>query len=49
VHNWSGFDSILLFKYLQPHFKIESFIFDRKMIATRLFDLEVQSRITKNP
>ena len=38
AHNWSGFDSILLFKYIEPHFNTDPVFFDGKIIAVKLYD-----------
>jgi len=40
VHNWSGFDSLLLFKYIQPHWHCEPIVFDGKMIALKIYRKE---------
>jgi hypothetical protein len=32
AHNWSGFDSILLLKYIEPHFNTDPVFFDGKIL-----------------
>lgn len=36
VHNWAGFDSLYLLKYLELDYKIDPFTFDGNLLSLRV-------------
>nr|CAG8593795.1 2963_t:CDS:2 [Entrophospora candida] len=37
VHNWAGFDSLFLLKYLQAHYELNPFTFDGQTLSLRVY------------